>query len=71
MFGRETNLSIDLAFGIENIENRKKQTHTKYIENLKEKLKVSFELAASNIKSAQARQKRAYDNRTERSFTYT
>ena len=65
MFGREPNLPIDLAFGIENIENRKKQTHTKYIENLKEKLKVSFELAASNIKSAQARQKRAYDSRTK------
>ena len=70
MFGREPNLPIDLAFGIENIEKRKKQTHTKYIENLKEKLKVSFELAASNIKSAQARQKRAYDNRTKGTFIH-
>ena len=70
MFGREPNLPIDLAFGIENIENRKKQTHTKYIENLKEKLKVSFELAASNIKSAQARQKRAYDNRTKGTYIH-
>ena len=70
MFGREPNLPIDLAFGIENIENRKKQTHTKYIENLKEKLKVSFELAASNIKSAQARQKRAYDNRTKGAYIH-
>ncbi|XP_063436150.1 nucleolin-like [Mytilus trossulus] len=57
MFGREPRLPI----GIETTKERK--TNTKYVENLKERLKKSYELATNSAKIAQGRQKKHYDNK--------
>ena len=60
MFGREPRLPIDLAFNI-HPPLEKKQPISKYIENLKNKIRLSYDLAQKNIRKSQERQKEHYD----------
>jgi transposase InsO family protein len=59
MFGRNPRLPIDVVFGL--IESGEEQSYGRYIEELKAKLKHSFELASSLARKAQHKQKRYYD----------
>lgn len=63
MFGREPRLPIDLAFGI-NFYNRK-QSLSKYVENMKEKLNYSYKTAKETIRKAHSKQKRGYDTKVK------
>lgn len=63
MFGREPWLPIDLAFGI-NFYNRK-QSLSKYVENMKEKLNYSYKTAKETIRKAHSKQKRGYDTKVK------
>ena len=59
MFGREPRLPIDLAF--KTSPNEERHTLTKYIDNIREKLQSSYQLAQENIQKSQQRQKKYYD----------
>ena len=54
MFGREPRLPIDLAFGLD--INNKKQSLSKYVESVGEKLRCS-ELEQEAIRKAQGKRK--------------
>ena len=58
MFGREPHLPIDLMFGIDRGE---RQTTTKYIEDLKAKMKKAYDLANTAADKARDKQKKGYD----------
>ena len=58
-FGREPRLPIDLAFELD--FNNKKQPLTKYIENIRDRIKKSYEMASTAAKTSQDRQKEGYD----------
>ena len=58
MFGREPRLPIDLAFGI---NNQQQKTLTKYIEDLRQKMKKAYEIATSSASQARRKQKEGYD----------
>ena len=60
MFGREPNLPIDIEFGLER-QSERSGSLTKYIDNLKERLRKSYELASEAIRKSQERQKDNYD----------
>ncbi|KAK3106463.1 hypothetical protein FSP39_020529 [Pinctada imbricata] len=60
MFGRDPRLPIDIMFGTNDL-SEKQQTTTKYMDDLRSRLKYSYELAQRNIKQAQDRQKQNYD----------
>lgn len=59
MFGRNPRLPIDVVFGL--VDTEEEQSYTKYIQELKEKLKYSFELASESARMAQSKQKKYYD----------
>jgi hypothetical protein len=59
MFGRDPYLPVDLTFGLGEAGDR--QSLTKYVENLRTRLKESFELATAAANKARAKQKAAYD----------
>ena len=61
MFGREPKLPVDILFGAETDE--KPQSLNKYVSSLKDRLKQSYELAATAAKNAQQRQKKGYDRK--------
>lgn len=63
MFGREPRLPIDLALGID-FHNRK-QSLSKYVESLKEKLKYSYKTDQEAIRKAHSKQKRGYDTKVK------
>lgn len=67
IFGREPRLPIDLVFGTKQPVMNKKPLH-KYIEDLKQKLKNSFELAQKNTGKSQDAQKRNYDLKVRSTF---
>ena len=58
MFGREPRLPIDLAFGI---NNQHQKTLTKYVEDLRNKMKRAYEIATSAAAQARTKQKEGYD----------
>ena len=58
-YGREPRLPIDLAFRLD--FNTKKQSLPKYIDNLRERLRTSYELAADAAEQAKRKQKTQYD----------
>lgn len=58
MFGREPRLPIDLAFGI-NVQEQK--TLTKYMEDLRGRMKKAYELASTAAAQARDKQKDYYD----------
>ena len=51
MFGRSPRLPVDIAFGLE-VEG-KKESSTKYVETMKERLKKAYELASRSAITAQ------------------
>jgi 1-acyl-sn-glycerol-3-phosphate acyltransferase len=61
MFGREINLPIDIAFGL---QQKKKEPQTKYVERLRNKLLEAYRLAAKQNSQSQEKQKNRYDLRT-------
>ena len=63
MFGREPRLPIDLAFGIETSKESKNMT--KYVEELRDRLKKSYQLATEAAAKSQQRQKRTYDTKVK------
>ena len=58
MFGREPHLPIDLLFGITREE---KQTTTKYVEEMKQRMKKAYELVQTTADKARHKQKQQYD----------
>ena len=58
MFGREPRLPIDLAFGI---NNQQQKILTKYIAELRQKMKKAYEIATSSAAQARVKQKAGYD----------
>ena len=61
MFGREPKLPVDIAFGL---ENGKQTSKTRYIEDMKERLQKSYQLALKSAQRAKDRQKQHYDFKT-------
>ena len=59
MFGRDPNLPVDLTFGL--TEDQPAQPLTKYVDNLRNRLKESFKLATANADRARRKQKAHYD----------
>ena len=59
MFGRDPNLPVDLKFGLS--EDQPAQSLTKYVDNLRSRLKESFDLATANADKARRKQKAYYD----------
>jgi hypothetical protein len=52
MFGREPNLPIDIELGLDK-QNERSGSLTKYVDNLKERLRKSYELASEAIQKSQ------------------
>ena len=66
MFGREPRLPIDLVFGLE--INQPKQPRTKYVQDMRERLRHSYQLASEAAKKSGKRQKKYYDIKSRNSF---
>ena len=64
MFGRHARLPIDIAFGTDP-DARSGQTATKYITDLRQRLKHAYELARANTGSAAQKNKRKYNNKAK------
>jgi hypothetical protein len=62
MFGRQPKLPIDLAFGL--ITEKERKPHTKYIQEIRERLVQAYKLASEASIKAQTKQKEGYDLRT-------
>lgn len=62
MFGRDPRLPVDLVFGLGQTTDG--MPLSKYVENLKSRLRASYELATAAADKARAQQKRGYDKRT-------
>ena len=62
MFGRQPRLALDVMLGLASTDVHDKD-YTQYIAKLKERLDKSYDLASSNAKAAQKRQKGHYDKR--------
>ncbi|KAK3101184.1 hypothetical protein FSP39_001606 [Pinctada imbricata] len=60
MFGREPHLPIDITFGLDK-EAENKSSMTKYVADMRDRLKKSYELASEAAKKSQSRQKKNYD----------
>ena len=60
MFGREPRLPIDLALGLPDFQEGK-GGHAKFIDNLRNTLKDSYQLASQEASKAATRQKTTYD----------
>ena len=58
MFGREPRLPVDLAFGLSEKEER---TRTKYVEDLRSRMKTAFHLAQKAAEKAREKQGKYYD----------
>jgi hypothetical protein len=59
VFGRQPKLPIDLAFGLNTEKERK--PHTKYIQEIRERLVQAYKLASEASIKAQTKQKEGYD----------
>ena len=68
MFGREPRLPIDLVFGLE--INQPKQPRTKYVQDMRERLRHSYQLASEAAKKSGKRQKKYYDIKSRNSFLH-
>ena len=64
MFGRQPRLPIDLVLGCPTDD--KDKGHTKFVENLRENLKVAYEKATKEANKARDNQKRNYDVRARK-----
>lgn len=59
MFGRQPRLPVDLAFGLP--VNSQPESHSKYVQNLKNCLEESYKVATGNASKVAARNKKRYD----------
>uniref|UniRef100_A0A3B3TDH6 Gypsy retrotransposon integrase-like protein 1 n=1 Tax=Paramormyrops kingsleyae TaxID=1676925 RepID=A0A3B3TDH6_9TELE len=66
MFGRQPNLPIDIAFGL-NFGERKKQSHLQYVRNLKESLSESCKIAAEHSSRSAFQNKCYFDKKVRES----
>ena len=62
MFGRNPNLPVDLKFGVS--DEQPAESLTKYIDNLRRRMKESFDLATQHADRARRKQKGYYDLKT-------
>ncbi len=69
MFGREPRLPVDLAFGLD--INQKRLPRSKYVKELRDRLKQSYELAHKAANEARRRQKKYYDVKSRNYFVQT
>ncbi|XP_024658169.2 retrovirus-related Pol polyprotein from transposon opus [Maylandia zebra] len=60
MFGRQPNLPIDVAFGL-NVSRQDSVTHSEYVKKLRESLQESYKLAVEHSEKAALRNKSRYD----------
>lgn len=60
MFGRQPTLPVDLILGIDN-PNETHQTHSEYVQNLRQRLQESYTLAVENSKKTGERNKLRFD----------
>lgn len=60
MFGGQPTLPVDLILGIDN-PNETHQTHSEYVQNLRQRLQESYTLAAENSKKTGERNKLRFD----------
>lgn len=60
MFGRSPRLPVDLAFGLP-IQKDKSQSHSQYVQDLKDRLKESFYIASKNAAKNAERNKIKFD----------
>ncbi|KAK3086508.1 hypothetical protein FSP39_019394 [Pinctada imbricata] len=60
LFGREPRLPVDLAFGI---NEQQQKSLTKYVEELRDRMKKAYEVATASAQQARSRQKENYDYR--------
>ena len=63
LFGREPRLPVDLAFGLDTI-NESKRPKTKYVQDMKERMRKSYEIAIAASHRAKDKQKEYYDMKT-------
>ncbi|XP_073687078.1 uncharacterized protein [Garra rufa] len=61
MFGRQPRLPVDLAFGLP--VNTPAKSHSQYVQNLKNRLRESYEVATKNAGKVALRNKRRFDER--------
>lgn len=62
MFGRDPHLPVDLKYGL--VQTGPAKTLTKYVDDLRTKMKESFALASRAADAARAKQKKGYDTRS-------
>nr|KAG5705225.1 hypothetical protein BaRGS_011251 [Batillaria attramentaria] len=62
MFGRDPRLPVDLVFGLG--QTADSVPLSKYVENLRSRLRSSYELATAAADKARAQQKKGYDRKT-------
>ncbi|CAI5689657.1 unnamed protein product [Oreochromis niloticus] len=60
MFGRQPNLPIDVAFGL-NVSRQDSVTHSEYVKKLRESLQESYKLAVEHSEKTALRNKSRYD----------
>ncbi|KAL1274976.1 hypothetical protein QQF64_027790 [Cirrhinus molitorella] len=61
MFGRQPRLPVDLAFGLP--VDAPKESHSQYVENLKNRLRESYKVATENAGKIAERNKQRFDKR--------
>jgi len=62
MFGREPRLALDVIMGLHSTDIHKKD-YTKYVEDLRNRLRKSYEIATAKSRASQRHQKDNYDHR--------
>lgn len=62
MFGCSPRLPVDLAFGLP-LSGKKHQSHSQYVQNLKSRLKESYDIASKNAAKASEKNKVRFDQR--------
>ncbi len=67
--GREHRLPVDLAFGLD--INHKKQPRSKYVKELRDRLRQSYKLAHKAANDTRKRQKKYYDTKARCYFVHT
>ncbi len=66
MFGRQPRLPVDLAFGLP-VEKPVHESHSKYVQNLKNRLEESYRIATHNALKSAMRNKDRFDKRVKES----
>ena len=64
LFGREVNLPLDLAFGVDLEESERSDSHDHYVSALQDRLRQAYAIARKALAKSVTRNKRAYDLRS-------